>query len=852
MLRLTKLFSLLFLIVLITFGEELKKQLTVRVKVREFIKVEKPQFLPPDKLSYRIKGYEEVHPNIGKLLEPPKDFEEAQLYVPKEGGCGAPKDLVLYRKGVVEYLRGNLYRAETPLKDLLAIPNSPYSRSANYILGLIYYKRGLKEEALSFFERGCKSFHQYKQPSCESFYALYFQLNKKPYMTEEPLLWKYAYLIRNGEIPEKELNCSNYTFKKYCKYINDFIKGRINPDYQESTEIRKAVLLVEEGKYREAQKILKKYRHKFKPYRDIIIYYLAYIDLKEKKYEDALEELLLLETLNEDLSKSLYLKLAIENPKYVDLVYRKTKEKWLLEYAGILAYNNKNYREAIRYLTKAGKYLFASYAAIYLGDYELAYELLKKEKKKDRLFYRTYLEVLYKLNKEDELLQALEEIKDKYPELYKEYYGWYLFKKKKWNEAVAYFENPYYKAIALFNAGRYEEVLKVLKGMNDYSSRILKAKSAIALGKGYLARKYLLNETPEEMFLTGLSYFIDEEYEKAIPYFEKLIKDKQYSRRALLKLADSYYNLGQKDRAKAIYMLIVKKYPNTKEAKEALIALAQIEAESPTKDIEKIVNKFAKAYPDSPLVPELYFQLANVYISEGKNKKAEAILRKLVNNKEYRERALLLLAKITDNEKEKEKILLNLLNSEDENVRKEAFTEMVIFYEKSGKLEKLAKLLEKGTLKEKIKAIELYLKLGKVKKAERLFLQVYSENKYLEEVKEVALKLYDKTKKVKYLLIAYRSRNPEVSLLAAYKLGNYYLGKNNKKALEYFLEIVYTENKDLPFYKNAVFKAVEILRKMRAKRDASCILEKLEGVKLQPWEEEKVLQLKKILPKCEG
>jgi len=139
-----------------------------------------------------------------------------------------------------------------------------------------------------------------------------------------------------------------------------------------------------------------------------------------------------------------------------------------------------------------------------------------------------------------------------------------------------------------------------------------------------------------------------------------------------------------------------------------------------------------------------------------------------------------------------------------------------------------------------------------VEDAERVFKKLYTKNKNWEELKELALSLYEKTGKVEYLQIAYSSKKPEVALRAAYLLGLHYSDKDTKKALEYLAEVIYSEKKELPFYKSAVLTSGELLKKLKAFRDASCILKKLSGIKLEKEEEEKLLKLKEGLPPCEG
>ncbi|NPB06390.1 MAG: tetratricopeptide repeat protein [Aquificae bacterium] len=846
--KLIGLFSLF--LALLSTARELEEQLTLKVEVKDLVRLEKPPFNPPEKLSYRVR-YPEERKLLAKLLEPPKELEEAELFVPKEGGCGAPKELNLYREAVLAYRKGNYFTAEEKLKSLVAL-EGPYAKAGKYLLGLVYYKKGKKEDALELFRRACQEPSIYREPACESFYALYFQLYREPYPAQEPALWRKVYRIaKEGVVPSERLRCNRYTFKKYCRYVEDFSEGRVNLHYRASTEIRRALALYYAGRLDEAKKILEKYKDALLPYRDVVLYYLALIELKQGNEERALDLALLLETVNEELARNLYTLIVVKRPELAPYVYQKTGEKWVLHYAGVKAYNEGDYERALRYFEKAGSYLYAAYAALKLGKLEKAYELLKRVERKNAAYYRTLLEVLYALNREEEFLKLLEEVAQKYPQLYKEYYGWYLFKKGRWEEAVNYFDEPYYKAVALFNARKYEQVLELLKDDDSLEARLLKARAALAMGKPALARKFLFRETPEELYLEGLSYFVEGRYEKAAELFSKLTSHEKLGIKATLKLADAYYNMGKKEQARVLYRTVVEKAAGSKEAREALVALAQIQAEEPTKDLERFIREFERTNPDSPLLPELKLKLAELYAKEGRTLEAEIVLRKLVNDPEYRERALLLLAQVTQNPQEREKILLRLLRSKDASVRKEAFEQLTRFYRETGNELKLARLLERRGFKEALKAVELYLRLGRVKDAERLFNRLYEQNPEDEELKELALKLYEKTGKLKYLKIAYASKRPEVALKAAYLLGNYYAGKDDKKALEYLLEVVYSEERSLPFYKRAVFTAVELLLKLGARKDASCVLKKLEGLTLEPWEEEKVLKLKRELPPCE-
>ncbi|WP_457601312.1 tetratricopeptide repeat protein [Hydrogenivirga sp.] len=844
--KLTGLFSLIAFLS-ITFGA-LNESISLKVKVVGKILEEKPKLIPPD----RITVSRDVRPLdlSGELLEAPKGIEEPRIEIPKGGGaCGEPKDKVYYRAGLKYYTEGRLKKAEGKFLDVLSLQSSAFVPQSEYMLGLIYAKTNREKEALKFFESSCSAQHPFRQAACESLYALEFKLRGEPIEAQEPELWKVVYEIKNGgEV--KAPACEGVVFKDYCTYVQDFAEGRINDEYKDSTELRKAIVLIQAGNFGEAKLLLKKHNRALDRHRDVALYYLGVIAFREGKEKEAYRYASLLEISNRRYAEHLYLMLSGRDVLFSKIAYEVTGAKEALLNSGVHSYNRGNYDLAYAELTKAGEHLFAAYAAIREGDYERAYSSLRKVKSKDREYYLWLLETLYWLGRDREMDGVLAEIREKYTELYREYKGWLAFKRENWKEAYKYFKDPYHRALALFNAGRYGEVIKVLRDKNDLRSRLLKAKAAISMGKGALAREFLTEETPEEIYLVGMSFFIEGEYAKAIGYFERLLSEDSLKSRALLRIADSHYNLGNYDRAKELYKEILTFYPDSPEALDATLALAQIELQKPTKDLERLVRDFEKKFPGSPMITDLKYQLANLYIKEGRKSEARRILQELLGNSTYRAKALIKLAELENDPVRKEELLKKAMREGSGEDKERATGMLMSLYLEKKEFEKLADFLSKGDFDDRKKALSIYISEN-IEKAIKLFNELYEENPNDEELKVKALELYDKTKGKKYLKIARESQNPKVRARALYLLGLIEKKKDKNKALEYFVEVVLSSEGIQPYYNRSILEAVDILLSLKAKKDASCLLARLDRRYLTKRDIKKVKILKKKLPKCE-
>jgi TolA-binding protein len=427
MFRLITLFSLSLL--LIAFSQ-IKKEFDLQVEIVAKEVEEKPKLSPPQNLP--LKGSEPMDLS-SRLLEPPKEMEFIPVAKVEEDGlsCGKPKDAIAYKVGVDHYLKGDFLRAEKELGSILTM-SSPYRPMAEYVLGLIKLKEGQRSEALKFFENSCRVPHRYRDSACELYYALNFELKGSVPKNENPL-WSVIYEIKEKKT-YREPNCQEVVFKNYCNYVLDFVKGKVREEYKDSTTLRRAILLFQTGKLDEAEKLLLEYSKPAKPYRDVALYYLGLVALQKKDTNRAYQYASLLETLNREYANSLYSQIAQRDVLLARITYSITKDPSFLELAGIIAYNRGDYKLAFSNFLEAKNTRYAVYSAIREGDYKTAYTLLEGKREKDREDYLWLLESAYWANLPME--EHLKAVKERYPELYKEYLGWSFFRKGDWLSAL--------------------------------------------------------------------------------------------------------------------------------------------------------------------------------------------------------------------------------------------------------------------------------------------------------------------------------------------------------------------------------------------------------------------------------
>jgi TolA-binding protein len=844
MFRLITLFSLSLL--LIAFSQ-IKKEFDLQVEIIAKELEEKPKLSPPQ--SFPLKGSEPLDLSP-RLLEPPKEMEFIPVARVEGDGlsCGKPKDAIAYKVGVDYYLKGDFLRAERELGSILTMP-SPYRPMAEYVLGLIKLKEGQRSEALKFFENSCRIPHRYRDSACELYYALNFELKGSVPKNENPL-WSVLYEIKEKK-NYREPNCQEVVFKNYCNYVSDFVKGKVREEYKDSTTLRRAIVLFQTGKLDEAERVLLEYSKPTKPYRDVALYYLGLIALKKNDTNKAYQYASLLETINREYANSLYSQISQRDVLLARITYSITKDPSFLELAGIIAYNRGDYKLALSNFLGAKNIKYAVYSAIRMGDYRTAYTLLEGKKEKDREDYLWLLESAYWANLPME--EPLKAVRERYPELYKEYLGWSFFRKGDWLSALNYFEDPYYKALSYYNLKRYEDVLRVLRGIDHTRARLLKAKSALFLGKPALARSFLTESSPEELYLLGLSYFMEGEYERSIEFFKKVPKDSPFGARALMKTGDALYNLGKVDAAKEVYWEMLRNFPEDPLASQATLALLGMEErELSPSEREKLIRSYLQKEPNSPYAQELKYQLADLLIKRGEKKEAEKLLIELFEgNSPLKYKALLKLASIEEDKRNKAVLLYKVYkegNSEESAI---ARRELVKLFEEIGDLQSMAELLEGGDLSDKEKAMQIYSNIQRWDKALAIANQLISLGYRSSSFDNTLWKIYENTKDRNILTALTKSQDINLSAKAKLEMAKLLKAEGKPmEALEYLVDIS-LNNKGAQVYNSAILEGVQIFLELRLRRDASCFLERVDANVLSREERVKIERLKEDLPKCE-
>jgi len=844
MLRLITLFSLSLL--LIAFSQ-IKKEFDLQVEIVAKEVEEKPKLSPPQ--SFPLKESEPIDLSP-RLLEPPKEMEFIPVARVEGDGlsCGKPKDAIAYKVGVDYYLKGDFLRAERELSPILTM-FSPYRPMAEYVLGLMKLKEGQRSEALKFFENSCRVPHRYRGSACELYYALNFELKGSVPKNENPL-WSVIYEIKEKKT-YREPNCQEVVFKNYCNYVLDFVKGKVREEYKDSTTLRRAIVLFQTGELDEAEKLLLEYSKPTKPYRSVALYYLGLVALQKKDTNRAYQYASLLETLNREYANSLYSQIAQRDVLLARITYSITKDPSFLELAGIIAYNRGDYKLALSNFLEAKNIKYAAYSAIRMGDYKTAYSLLEGKKEKDREDYLWLLESAYWADLPME--EPLKAVRGRYPELYKEYLGWSFFRKGDWLSALSYFEDPYYRALSYYNLKRYEDVLRVLRGIDHPRARLLKAKSALFLGKPALARSFLTESFPEELYLLGLSYFMEGKYERSIDYFKKVPKESPFGAKALMKIGDALYNLGRVDSAKEVYWDVLKRFPEDPLASQATLALLGMEErELPPSDREKLIKGYLQKEPNSPYAPELRYQLADLLIKKGEKREAEKILIELFEgNSPLKYKALLKLASIEEDKRNKAVLLYKVYKEGSSEESAIARRELIKLYEELGDLQSMAELLEGGDLSDKERAMQIYADVQRWDRALAIANQLTSLGYRSPSLENTLWKIYENTKDRNILTALTKSQDINLSAKAKLEMAKLLKAEGKpKEALEYLVDIS-LNNKGAQVYNSAILEGVQTFLELRLRRDASCFLERVDANTLSREERVKIEMLKKELPKCE-
>ncbi|MFN7065449.1 MAG: tetratricopeptide repeat protein [Aquificaceae bacterium] len=835
----------LFSLIAIIFAQQITKEFEVKVEFIGELREEKPKLSPPEKLTLpRARELNLFH----LLLEAPKGMEFVSVKpVEKRAGlsCGEPKDSLSYRLGVDYYLRGRYDLAEEEFGKVIVMSNSPFKPMAEYILGIIAYSKGQRDRALELFKSSCQLTHLYRDASCEAYYA--FSLMLRGSVPEnQNSLWKAVKDLKEGR--EATPSCEGVVFSQYCQYVLDFAQGRENLLYRDSTLLRSGILNYFLGELQKAKGVFSAYSGPGNHYRDIALYYLALMEYKEGRGDQALRYASILESINPSLSKELYAFISERDVYLSRLAYALTKDNRFLEKAGIIAYNSGDYPLALLNFLEAGNTRYTVYSAVGMGDYKRVIELLDRKKVKDREDYLWLLEALYWSG--EDMSKALSEAWETFPELYKEYAGWERFRKGDWLSALDLFEDTYYRALALYNLKRYKEVIELLQGRTEQRSKLLRARSALMLGDTALARSLLTDETEEELYLMGMSYFLEGNYSKSASFFERITPTSPLRAKALLRAGNSYYNLGNLKLAKERYYEILRNSPHTQEAKEATLALLDFAGkELSDEEMEKLIADFMQRERQPPA--EILYQYALLKIKKGDKAQAEKELIKLLDTP-LKFKAILRLAELEE-DPPKRLVLYYKVYKESplEEERRKARDELVKMYTLADDKKSLADLLAEGENQDKVKAIGLYLGIRDMPSALSLARELIEAKYGDSEFESYLLELYRQSGEVS--LLDYLTKSADLSLRgqALYLHGlELSKGGDKRKALENFVEISLNHRGE-PYYNPAVLEGAKILLEFGARRDASCMLERFDLSWANPEDVELYKRLKEGLPRCE-
>ncbi len=149
-----------------------------------------------------------------------------------------------------------------------------------------------------------------------------------------------------------------------------------------------------------------------------------------------------------------------------------------------------------------------------------------------------------------------------------------------------FMKSDYNKAIEF-----YGEAIKLNLFDTDYA--LFQKASALGLlaktEEKIISLEFLLNKYPKSNYADDAQYEIgnafmqNENYNKALTYFEQLQKEhpkSSYIKKAMLKTALAYFNMDKNNEAIALYKDIIAQYPSSQEAKESVISMRNIYVET--------------------------------------------------------------------------------------------------------------------------------------------------------------------------------------------------------------------------------------------------------------------------------
>ena len=916
------LYSLLFSVVLAlpVFANIKLPDVVFPLEITAQKQEKKERLLPPKRLNIDINAKIE-NPKIKPAY--PVDLEPITADIKKEKTfLGIPKEKADFNDLVDYFINGNfLFLEDKAPAFMKKYPKSKYLPIVYYMLGYAYFKTDDLKKSLSYFEKSCNLNSYVKDTACVSGAAVALEtdnlenakklLKKVNNNSLEAEFLKRIVSILKEDKPlntVKDINCEeiDISFVNYCRYLKLHYIAQTNPqlfikkyqpvkNYEKILQILKGFAFLTINDVKNAEKVFKNYLNTYGRadlYSTYPIYGLMIISIKKGNIKNVIDNIGSLEIRDKKLAQKLYIKIGLEyfkKGKYDDAlaffqealtVYPENKNI-LKKAIGITAYNAGYYDYAyniFKQIHEPKYYLYTAFTLLKLKNYpEAEFYLTKAYKEASdnniKLTALKYLaDIYYFKNDDKKLIETLKLIAKYDPDFAANMLGWYFFKKKMYNEAYKAFTDNYMKAVSAFNMGKTDLAYKLIKNNKDRKSLFLKAYIYLKKMNFDKARKILkyLSDGNDEIakqagYLYAYSYFSNEEYDKAYKAFKKYAekyKDTPFGKRALLRMADSLFNMGKEEEAKKIYTEFIEKYSGTKEAIDAAYLLTLLEAKGKTKDenVEKQIENFIKKYPHYPKINLLKIQLAEIYFENNKPQKAIKLLEEVVKtNTPESEQALYKLGyynyKLGNKSKAKEYFIEYLLKYPQGKLSIPVKQLLATIYEQEGKYEEAIKLYSSlpKTDENIYKIALLYFKSGNYLEAKKNFETLYvkypkykSDIAYYLGIIQLKLGNYDEAKR--YFLEAIKSSDYKKVAESHYLLGTIYEKEGDlEDALNEYINVIYLYSQDKNLTFKSRIKAAKILKKEGKPIEAACMIQPVKNLQNLDEETKKFIS---TLPEC--
>ncbi len=855
-------------------------------------------------LNRYIKPYKPLYVNLPLyIIEKPTSY------------LGIPPSNALLSEAIDYFNKGDFLFAKSSLETFLEkYKDNKYLYYAYYLLGVTKFNLGEIEESQPLLYKSCQMVNikeiclstaivDIVLGNFEKSKSILSQLNKD----NDTLFYNTVIdLMNNKKVDLSQIECNNLDIGsiEYCKYIKKYFFFSA-ANYGKALDIKidenlKEIKLQSDLMDSYSLFFLKNYDKALENFDKLIqrtsngyIYNLSLYGKALIQQDDIKKYAYILESRDEYLAYSLYLQLGnsyFQKGKSLDafIFFQKainlssTNKTYLKKAIATSLYNLGKYDYALKFFSdlanetkEADLYLYAGFSAYQLKNFSKAQEFLENaintENLQTKKLALIYLAEVYLLNKEDEkFVNTIDKLKDIDSVEAYDLLGWYFFENQDYQNAYKAFKDNYMKAVSAFNSNDIQTAKNLIQMREDSKSKFLSAYIQIKEGNIEKAQEILKNLSSgsddiseKANYLYAYLYFSSENYQKAVESFRNFIdkykyKDDSYTKKAILRLADSYYNLGEKDLARSIYADFIKKYSNTKDGIDAAYSLILLESKDQFENQEEAIKNFIEKYPNYPLVDNLKLQLASLYNEKGKLEDAIKIYNEIIkSNSVESDFAKYKLAeiyfKMNDIEKAKS-LLVDIINKNPNNF--DAKLLLGDIYEQENQYDEAINIY--STIKDnddiKFKIAKLLILKGDYQSA--IDTLKYLLDKYPDKANDISFyigKAYFLMKKfdeaIDYLLNGQKSSNYQYAAESYYLLGLIYKNKDLNKALNFFLNTIYLYPDAKEITAKARLEAADILIKFEKLKEASCLITPLENSDIEEFKNLAKNKLKN-LPKC--